>query len=632
MAIEAGGAPLAERLRTLLARRARGEEAAELATFARLLFARGGGYVEELAPEEAAALVASAFRFVSAPGPELRVRALTPDYASAGWDAPLSIIETVMPDRAFIVDTIRSRLERAGVPVVALLHPIFAARRDPSGRLELLADPEGDTPRESFTHIAIPRTTDAAALARLEADIRDALEDVRLVTDDFADMVARAQAVAAELDGLGRSRSPQLATEATAVADVLRWLVDGAFVFLGYREYGLTTLGPATMLQLRAGSGLGLLRREERSAFREARRLDELPAWVRARLSPGRLLTVAKTLAEAPVHRRAHMDDLGVKQLDRDGRVVGERRFVGLFTSKAHSEEAAEVPLLRRTLRQILAAERVVPGSHDHKAIVAVFNALPKEELFASTPAELRAELATILAGAETDDVVVTVGPRGDGQRLVVLVGMPRERFSGEARERIRERLAARLGGALLDEHLVLGDGERPILHFAFTPGAEPPPAEDELREAVAAVVRGWEERLRTVLLERHGEEEGGRLAARYARAFSGAYRAAVGVERAADDVVLLDAAAREGVRIVVRNESATITALRFYLARDPLVLSEFMPVLENLGLRVLAEDQEVVTSAGAPRQSVQTFFVQDRAGHRLDPGSAGPRLTAALL
>src|SRR5207247_1985939 len=127
------------------------------------------------------------FRFFSAPGPELRVRTRTPDYASDGWDAPVGIIETVMPDRAFIVDTIRSRLERAGVPVVALLHPIFAARRDPSGQLELLAEPEGaGTPRESFTHIAIPRSTDAAALARLEADVRDALEDVRLVPDRFA--------------------------------------------------------------------------------------------------------------------------------------------------------------------------------------------------------------------------------------------------------------------------------------------------------------------------------------------------------------------------------------------------------------------------------------------------------------
>ncbi len=633
MAIEAGGAALAERLRALLARRARGAEAAELATFTRLLFARGGAYAEELAPEEAAALVASAFRFYAAPGPELRVRAVTPDYASDGWDAPVSIIETAMPDRAFIVDTIRSRLERAGIGVQALLHPIFAARRDPSGRLEYLADPDGASARESFTHIAIPRVTDAGALARLEADVRGALEDVRLVTDDFAAMVARAQAVAAELDGLGRSRPAQQATEATAVADFLRWLVDGAFVFLGYREYGLTTLGSAAMLQLRAGSGLGLLRREERSAFRDARRLDELPAWVQARLSASRLLTVAKTVAEASVHRRARMDDIGVKQLDRDGRVVGERRFVGLFTSKAYAEEAAEVPLLRRMLRQILAAERVVPGSHDHKAIVAVFNALPKPELFASTPGEIRAEIATILAAAQSDDVVLTVGPRGDGQRVVVLVVLPRERFSGEARTRIRELLASRLGGTLLDDHLMLGESGRAVLHFAFTPGTAPAPAEDELREAVAALVRGWEERLRAALVERHGDEEGERLARRYARAFSGAYRAAVPVERAAEDVALLDAAAREGgARIALGNEAETTTTLRLHLAGEPLVLSEFMPVLENLGLRVLGEDQEEVRPAGGPRQSVQTFFVQDRAGRRLDPEAVGPRLTDALL
>src|SRR3989475_12715470 len=141
--------------------------------------------------------------------------------------------------------------------------------------------------------------------------------------------------------------------------------------------------------------------------------------------------TLFRSIAEAPVHRRAHMDDLGVKQLARDGRVVGERRFVGLFTSRAHAEEGDGVRLLRRTLRQILAAERVVPGSHDHKAIVAVFNALPKPELFASTPADLRGEIATILAAAQTDDVVVTLGPRADGQRLPVLCVLPRTGCAG---------------------------------------------------------------------------------------------------------------------------------------------------------------------------------------------------------
>jgi len=219
MAIEAHGEggrlPVAERLRGLLARRARGIEGTELGVFARVLLARGGGYVDALADEEAAALVGSAFRFFAAPGPDVRVRALTPTYASDGWDAPVSVIETVMPDRAFIVDTIRCRLDAEHVAVETLLHPIFAARRDPDGRLVFIAGPEGGAPRESFTHVAVPRATDAALLARLEEVIRASLADVRLVTDDFAPMVARAQAVAGELEAIARGGAGPIAVEAT---------------------------------------------------------------------------------------------------------------------------------------------------------------------------------------------------------------------------------------------------------------------------------------------------------------------------------------------------------------------------------------------------------------------------------
>src|SRR5262249_38855277 len=197
-----------------------------------------------------------------------------------------------------------------------------------------------------------------------------------------------------------------------------------------------------------SGTGLGILRREARSSFRDARPLGELPPWVRARLADGPLVTIAKTLAEAPVHRRAHMDDVGVKQLDVDGRGIGERRFLGLFTSKAYGEEAAEIPLLRRTLRQILGAEQVVPGSHDYKEVVAVFNALPKPALLASTTAEARGDVDTVLAAGRTDEVVLTLRTRPETGRAVVLVVMPRESFSSDARDRIRALLAARLGGA----------------------------------------------------------------------------------------------------------------------------------------------------------------------------------------
>src|SRR5262249_53936995 len=196
--------------------------------------------------------------------------------------------------------------------------------------------------------------------------------------------------------------------------------------------------------------------------------------------------------------------------------------------SKAAAEEAAELPILRRMLRQILTAEQVVPGSHDYKELVAVFNALPKSELLASTPPEIRADLRQILAAVRSDEIVVSLrGQPGNG-RVAALVVLPPGRFSSEARQRIGGLLQERLGGELLDDHLTFVDGDRALLHFTLTGGGmtAATPSTAELRDAVAAMVRTWDERLREALVAQHGESEGARLVARDAGALPDACKA----------------------------------------------------------------------------------------------------------
>jgi glutamate dehydrogenase len=629
---ETARAAAQERLRALLAKRSAAGDAAKVATFARLVLGKGGTYLDELAEDEVAALVTSAFAFYASPGPELRVRAVTPTYATEGWDAPVSVVETMMPDRPFVIDTIRELLRARDVPIRALVHPIIAARRDAAGRLESLAPPEADEDRESFTHIAIPRVKDGETLAALAAEVEEALADVRLVTDDFAPMVARAQRTATELDAVGRDRPGVAGAEAAAIADFLRWLVDGAFVFLGYREYAIAP-SPEPTIAVAAGSGLGVLRREERSAVIAPRPVAALLPAARARLASPRGLSVRKTAAQATVHRRAPMDDVVVKVFDAEGRVVGARRFLGLFTSKAYAEEAAEIPLLRRVLRQILAAEQVVAGSHDFKEIVAVFNALPKSVLFATAPADLRVLIHAVRAATRDGAPVVAVRPQAEGEATTVLVVLSPERFSGEAREGIRDAFARRLGHAPVDDQLVLGEDERAILAFTFPVGELPPGLEEELSAAVAGLVRTWDEGLREALLERAGEGEGNALAATWAPAIPDEYKAAVTPARAAADVELLDAVAGDGATRVVleAGAGADTSALRLYLAGRPLVLSDVMPLLEHLGLRALAEDQVTVAPSHGPPLFVQRFVVQDRQGRPL-ADAAGPRLVDALL
>ncbi len=616
-----------ERLRSLLERRATGPDAARLATFAKVLLARPTGYVAELAEEEAAALVVSAYRFFAAPGPALRVRALTPDYASEGWDAPVSIVETVLGDRPFIVDTVREELRAQGVEAHTLLHPIFAVHRDPTGALESLAAPVRADGRESFLHVAIPRLGDGARLTQLAADVRARLADVQVVTDDFAAMRASAVDAATALDAL--AGGPR-ATEAAAAAELLRWLVDGGFVFLGTREYAVD----GDMVRLRPGSGLGLLRDERRSAFAGPRRLADLPAAVRARLDGRTIVTVAKTLARSPVHRRVPMDDVGILQLDADGRVVGERRFVGLLTSKARAEEAADVPLLRRTLRQVLTAEQAVEGSHDWKEIVAVFNTMPKGVLFASTPAEVRADVQTIVAAARSDGVVVSVQPRQDGARLGVLVVMPEAQLSGAAQPRVEAVVVERLGGMLVEEHLHVGDDDRARLQLLFAPARAPSGSGElaVLREAIEAAVQSWGDRLREHAEERLGQAEALHLVGRWGRAFPPDYRASIEPEQALADVELLEAVLQGDGTQVAFADGEGVTAMRIYVGERPLVLTDVLPVLEHLGLRTLNEDRVTVTPAGQRRLHVHRFLVQDRTGRALDLPSVAAPLRDALL
>jgi glutamate dehydrogenase len=441
-----GAARLAERLAAALARKVVAGEAQQLGTFAAQLLTRAQGYVSSLADEEVVQLVLAAFRFFQSPGLLPRVRVFTPTYVDEGWDAPWTIVETCLVDRPFIVDTVQEELRARGLEVRALLHPILAVSRDDTGRVERVELPTHGAARESFLHVAVPRLDDPADVTALADAIRARIDDLVLVTEDFGLQLARAQAMATEFEQLGRSRDPRLAAGATALGDFLRWLVDGGFVFVGYREYAFGVDDGARTVTLRPGSGLGLLRHEERSHFRTAQAVDGLSPRARRRVLDGRLLTVTKTHALAPVHRRVPMDDLGFAAVDAAGKIVGERRFLGLFTSKAHAEEAAEIPLLRRMLRQIVAAEGVFPGSHDWREIVGIFNSLPKSDLLASTVDEIRGDIATIIAAERTNEVVVSLregarvsdSPSSSSCRVVVsparrVPGSPRSSASASA-------------------------------------------------------------------------------------------------------------------------------------------------------------------------------------------------------
>lgn len=600
--------------------------------FARCLLLRGStDYLADRPLAEAVEEVAALYRLADeTPDGEISVRVRrSPERPKRAE------LQTVMPDRPFIVDTLREYLHSLDVGIPHLLHPVFVFDRDQHGRITEAKDRTSEGPHTSVVHITMEGALDEDRLKRIESEVRVRLTQVDAVTADFPRLIEQATALVAELDEK-KKEIPWRAQELEEVQELLKWLMDPGFVFLGYRAYEIRPdeTGRDT-IQVEKGTGLGILRNEEESRYWQPQPVDQLASDLKARLLGGPLLIVSKTNAESPIRRRARMDYVGIKRLGSDGTVRGEHRFLGLFTAKAHSQDASTIPILRRKLREILQLENAPKGSHDYNLILETFNSMPKEELFLVSMDELRTVIDTVMETEVGDEVRVTARPDALGRGINVLIVMPKQRFSGDVRLQLQDALVQAYGGTILNYHLALGQGDQARLHFYLTADPEEagqvelPALETEIREKV----RTWDERLADALEETHETGRALDLAERYRGSFSGEYQATVDVRAALSDIRHLEALASTGIQQACLEEGdaehPAASRLKIFAPRGMFVLSDVMPTLENLGFRVVEAYRHHV--GGTDGSTIHVFRVQAPEAWRVDREETEPRIADVL-
>src|SRR5690606_19261867 len=303
---------------------------------------------------------------------------------------------------------------------------------------------------EAFEMFFISKLEDSA-LPALAARLTEVLTDVILATDDYGAIRAMAKSVSDQLgalaagEGEGASAGDASSEEIREYQAFMEWLDDDNFVFLGYREYAILTVNGEPSLGTVKESGLGILRNLARSGYVTPVPIKDIPPQLRERVTSRSLLVVTKTNAEATVHRARRMDYVGFKLLGPDGTVVGERRFLGLFTGKAQATPVDAIPILRRKLRQVLERDEAMPGSHDYKAIVAAFNSMPREDLFGSDSDQLHKDIKTILSLEQERGARLRIRPDPLKRGVGAMVVMPRESFNGEVRRAIQDFLQQKL-------------------------------------------------------------------------------------------------------------------------------------------------------------------------------------------
>ena len=582
-----------------------------------------------------------AWRFLQDSHPDrVDVDVFNPEVEGEGWYAPVTVLRTSISERPFIVDSLREFLHEEDVSIEYLIYPVMHVERNASGEIINVGPAKDSESEESLVYCEVSRITDAGAREALRSEASRRLQDVIRVTDDFHPMIDAVNSTVVELaEYVGAF--PDLREELEEVQAFLRWIRDGAFVFLGYREYDIVELddGPAIVVQ--PGSGLGVLRNEAESQFTEPVLVSETDPGTRDLVMGGPLLIITKTNTRSTVHRLVRMDYIGIKKLSSDGEVAGEHRFIGLFTSKAYGEDSNKIPILRRKLQMILEGADAQEGSHDYKEINTIFSSMPKEELFLSSADQIAADIQTVLTSYHTDDVHVTLREDPLRRGASAMVILPKERFSGEVRQAIEEALIKRFKAEVLNYHLALGQGDQARLHFYLAACAELVAGVEssELEAVIREIIRSWSDRVRSALERVRPAAEAQRLAGRYGEAFSPEYRASTDPQVAAQDILELEGMVADDRMVSIsfsgdhRAEAlGPTTQLKLYLRGERLILSDFMPILENVGLRVISVTPYQISGAKAPAAVIHSFSVQDATGSPLDMDDEGALLAEAIL
>ncbi|MGH8161618.1 MAG: NAD-glutamate dehydrogenase, partial [Gammaproteobacteria bacterium] len=523
-------------------------------------------------------------------GNDIAVRVFNPVRREKGWGSARTIIEIVAPDMPFLVDSLTMAARRHELTVYQTVHPVLSVRREKSGAIAAVGEHGSlsDTNDESFILLKVDRIGEPDRLEAIRKEIESALADVSAAVSDWTVMRDRAEAIAFEMDS---SDSPLKPEELEEARRFLHWLVDNHFVFLGYREYALDTRDNQYVLNQVPGTGLGILRQE-------GGRYSQLviPKELRERALAKEALIITKANSRSTVHRDAFLDYVGVKRFGESGAVCGEFRFLGLFTSSVYANSPREIPIVRKKIRHAFVHSRLSTVSHAGKSLTSALETLPRDELFQAGDDELYDIALGVVRIQERQQVRLFIRRDAFGRFYSCLVYMPRERYNTTVREEMQNILGKALHAREIESYVQMDESQLARLHIIVhtAPWQSARIGHKRLERALAEASRTWSDRLRDALIRRYGEERGTPLAARWAKCFPLSYQEDVTPDEALKDIRHLRRLNSDQPLDVnlYRPSDGPEGALRLkgFSREQPIIISDILPLLENMGLKVIAE------------------------------------------
>jgi len=575
--------------------------------------------------------VLSAWHFVQqGPGKEARVSVFNPDMEEDGWQSTHTLLFILHPNIPFLIDSLRMGINQRELNIHSIYYTVFRPKRDEKkGGLSLQKPTQKplDPDEEALIVMEVDRHSEESDLTALQGELEQILHEVRTAVYDFPVMRDRALGILDELQTAPGKLSKKDATEARAF---IKWLTSDHFTFLGYDEYDFVERKNDVEVRQVAGSELGILRlHNERQP---AVRLSKLPSQTREAMTCNDSLFIfAKSSQRSRVHRPAYPDYIAVKKFNDKGEVIGERRFLGLYTARVYNERPDEIPLLRVKVNDVLDRSGFPREDYAGKELDQILTVYPRDELFQMEADELLEVATSILYIQERRRIRLFMREDVYGEFVTCLVFVPRELYCTELRQDMERVIGDMLGAQGIEFTTYFSESVLARTQFTVrvTPENNRTLPVQALQEKLIEMAQSWRDGLIEGLIENHGEEKGSALANQYKSAFPAGYQDMFSPRRAAIDVGYLDQASRTGdIGMSFYREPGeagdTLHFKIFHPGRQ-LTLSDIIPIFENLGFRVIGEHPFEVVNRDRHPVWIHDFSLhatnkQDVDIHRIRP------------
>ncbi|MBB1416369.1 NAD-glutamate dehydrogenase [Pseudoalteromonas sp. SG44-1] len=563
------------------------------------------------------------------------IRVFNPEVAKDGWQSSHTIVEIIAKDMPFLVDSVRMAMTRENIASHLLLHSPLKIQRDKNAKISALsnlkAEQESSSTKTVF-FIEIDRQTDSSVIDSFKKELESVLNDVSTAVEDWQPIRKKLIAVSKELPKRNHNNN---ASEVAETVEFLDWLVKDNFTLMGYRQYDLSPVQGDYQLKGKIESSLGLMKN---STEEHSRLLSELPEVARQEARSNNLLILTKTNSLSRVHRPAYIDYVGIKRFDDEGNVIGEDRFIGLFSSSFYNNSAADVPVLKSKINRIMEMCDFAKGTHAYKAVLNILETYPRDELVQARESELLEVAMGVLQVQERDMCRLFVRKDAYGRFFSCMVYVPRERYNTALRRETQDIL----GNAFNSDDKVEFTtffSESTLARTHYTVRVTDNNIEYNVKDIennLVEAARTWEDKLQSALLESAGEARGNELNRKYCNAFARSYKDEVLPSAAVVDIEKLELLNDDNKLEMLfyrpqEEANSNIVRLSLFHKDEPIHLSDVMPMLENFGLRVIGETPySVKTSDGRINWIMDFSMLLDSKGIA-DFDKVSARFRAAL-